>query len=208
LFLELTEGRYLIGRGPECEVRIDHDGVSRRHALLVAERGALFVEDLYSSNGTTLDGKEVGEATPFFRGQVLTIGQDSVRVEFADERSDVVGAARFKRGAEYAKVDLFHSNYEFKSEIARGGMGTVLEAEDLNTGRRVAMKKMLQGSEATAEGQFRFQQEARVMGWLEHANIVPMHEVGVNENGVPFYTMKRVRGVTLQTLLRGIRDGD
>ena len=209
LFLELAEGRYLVGRGSECEVQIDHDGVSRRHALLVIEHGAVAVEDLYSSNGTRIDGMTVEEVTPFFRGQVLSLGHDAVRLEFGDEPSEVIGAARFKQsGTNGHPADLFHSNYIFKSEIARGGMGTVLEAEDANTGRTVAIKKMLQGSAASAEAQFRFQQEARVMGCLEHANIVPMHELGVNENGVPFYTMKRVRGETLQTLLRGIRDGD
>jgi serine/threonine protein kinase len=209
LFLELSDGRYLFGRGPECEVRIDHDGMSRRHALLVIEDGRVWVEDLFSSNGTSIDGESVGEAKPFSPGQELSLGQGSVRVEFAEGSREAGGCGRFK-GADIgiSTPDLFYSNYLFKSEIARGGMGTVLEAEDLNTGRTVAIKKMLQGSAASAEGQFRFQQEARVMGWLEHANVVPMHELGVNEKGVSYYTMKRVRGVTLQALLRGIRDGD
>ncbi|MBL6765095.1 MAG: FHA domain-containing protein, partial [Verrucomicrobiae bacterium] len=60
LFLELSDGRYLIGRGPECEVCIDHDGISRRHALLVIEDERVWVEDLFSSNGTSIDGESVG----------------------------------------------------------------------------------------------------------------------------------------------------
>lgn len=208
LFLELAAGRYLIGRGTECEVQVDHDDVSRRHALLVVDGEGAWVEDLGSSNGTFVDGVAAADRTGFALGQVLVLGQDAIRVEFADDPREASGVGRFKTQAgESVPADLFFSNYVFKSEIARGGMGTVLEAEDVNTGRTVAIKKMLLGTAATAEGQFRFQQEARVMGWLEHANIVPMHELGVNENGVPYYTMKRVRGVTLQAVLRGIRDG-
>ena len=43
--------------------------------------------------------------------------------------------------------------------------------------------------------------EAQVTGQLEHPGIVPVHELGVNEQGQPFYTMKFVRGRTLQKVV-------
>lgn len=208
LFLELGLGSFLIGRGDECEVLIDHDDISRKHALLTIRDQGLFVEDLGSVNGTYVDDHLADSATRFDEGQTITLGADAIRIEIADAKDETIGVGRFRNRDDQAALDLSRSNYLFKKEIASGGMGTVLEAEDLNTGRQVAIKKMLQGSAASAEGQFRFQQEARIMGYLEHANIVPMHELGVNEMGVPYYTMKRVRGVTLQQVLSGIKAGD
>ena len=208
LFLELGHGSFLIGRGDDCEVLIDHDDISRRHALLSIGADGLYVEDLGSVNGTYVDDRLADSETRFGEGQTITLGADAIRIEIADAQDETVSVGRFRNRNDKTELDLSRSNYLFKKEIASGGMGTVLEAEDLNTGRQVAIKKMLQGSAASAEGQFRFQQEARIMGYLEHANIVPMHELGVNEKGIPYYTMKRVRGVTLQEVLSGIKAGD
>ena len=208
LFLELGEGSFLIGRGDDCEVLIDHTDISRKHALLSVSPEGVFVEDLGSSNGTFVDAQPATSQTVFRPGDTLVLGADVIRIEFADPDDESAGVGQFRSRVGGFDMDLSQSNYLFKKEIARGGMGTVLEAEDLNTGRTVAIKKMLQGSAATAEGQFRFQQEARIMGFLEHANIVPMHELGVNEKGIPYYTMKRVRGLTLQQVISGIKAGD
>ena len=208
MFLELSEGNFLIGRGEDCEVLINHNDISRKHALLSVREDGLFVEDLGSSNGTFVDGERADASTSFIDGQTIILGDGAIKIEFADSQEELQGVGNFRSRMGGFDLDLGKSNYLFKKEIARGGMGTVLEAEDLNTGRIVAVKKMLQGSAATAEGQFRFQQEARVMGFLEHANIVPMHELGVNEKGIPYYTMKRVRGVTLQQVLSAIKNGD
>ncbi len=208
LFLELGVGDFLIGRGDDCEVLIDHRDISRKHALLRVRREGVFVEDLGSVNGTYVDAHLADTATQFVEGQTVTLGADAIRIEIADDLQETVGVGNFRNRNDQTDLDLARSNYLFRKEIASGGMGTVLEAEDLNTGRQVAIKKMLQGSAATAEGQFRFQQEARIMGFLEHANIVPMHELGVNEKGIPYYTMKRVKGDTLQQVLSGIKAGD
>jgi len=189
LFLELGHGSFLIGRGDDCEVLIDHDDISRRHALLSIGADGLYVEDLGSVNGTYVDDRLADSETRFGEGQTITLGADAIRIEIADAQDETVSVGRFRNRNDKTELDLSRSNYLFKKEIASGGMGTVLEAEDLNTGRQVAIKKMLQGSAASAEGQFRFQQEARIMGYLEHANIVPMHELGVNEKGIPYYTL-------------------
>ncbi|MBI5802857.1 MAG: protein kinase, partial [Verrucomicrobia bacterium] len=49
---------------------------------------------------------------------------------------------------------------------------------------------------------------ARVLAMLEHPNIVPIHALGRNAEGRPFYTMKRVRGQTLQAVINQLRRGD
>ena len=47
----------------------------------------------------------------------------------------------------------------------------------------------------------RFRVEAQVTGQLEHPGIVPVHELGTNEQGLPFYVMKFVQGRTLQKVI-------
>ncbi len=53
----------------------------------------------------------------------------------------------------------------------------------------------------------RFIAEAQITGQLEHPNIVPVHELGVDENEQPFYTMKFVRGITLRKVLELLATG-
>jgi len=99
------------------------------------------------------------------------------------------------------------SSYRPGREIARGGMGAVLDARDNKLGRSVAMKVMLRRN-ASEEEQQRFLQEARVLGQLAHPNIVPVHDVGTDEQGRLFYTMKLVQGVTLHEVIGKLKAGD
>ena len=97
--------------------------------------------------------------------------------------------------------------YQVRREIARGGMGAVLESRDSKLGRSVAMKVLLR-RDASKDDERRLLQEARVLGQLAHPNIVPIHDTGMDETGRPFYTMKLVQGVTLNEILARLRAGD
>ncbi|MBL8625379.1 MAG: protein kinase [Myxococcales bacterium] len=84
--------------------------------------------------------------------------------------------------------------YEVLSEHARGGLGRILRARDLRTGRLVAIKEMLDG---TPDAATRFEREALVTANLQHPAIVPVYEVGRWPEGEPFYAMKLVDGRSL-----------
>ncbi len=81
---------------------------------------------------------------------------------------------------------------------ARGGMGEVWRCQDSNIGREVALKRLV-GDHASAKE--RFLCEAQIAGQLEHPSIVPVHDLGVDDNGRPFYVMKFVRGRTLKAAI-------
>ncbi len=100
------------------------------------------------------------------------------------------------------------SAYTPGREIARGGMGAILSATDQSLDREVAMKVMLAGAEQDRVSRQRFMREALVLARLEHPNIVPIHEMGRNAEGQLFYTMKLVKGRTLQAILTAIKKGD
>src|ERR1700675_3172526 len=52
----------VIGRAVECQVQSQDPRVSRRHARVLADAGAWFIEDLGSSNGVFVDGTKVTRA--------------------------------------------------------------------------------------------------------------------------------------------------
>lgn len=91
--------------------------------------------------------------------------------------------------------------------IAHGGMGDVYRAIQPTLEREVAMKVMRLHSE-TPEMAARFRREALALARLQHPNIVPIHTLGTDEDGVPFYTMKLVKGRTLQAVLDDLGKGD
>ena len=90
-------------------------------------------------------------------------------------------------------------NYLLKQFFAKGGMGEVWLAEDPVIGRSVALKRML-GHRAAQ--QVRFRVEAQITGQLEHPGIVPVHELGTNAEGEPYYVMKFVQGRTLHKVVQ------
>ncbi len=88
--------------------------------------------------------------------------------------------------------------------LGQGGMGEVWSCRDGHLGRELAFKR---ATSPDASAQARFVREARVQGQLEHPGIVPVHELGLRD-GRLFFTMKRVRGVTLGEVLRRLGEGD
>ncbi|MBI3097884.1 MAG: SUMF1/EgtB/PvdO family nonheme iron enzyme [Planctomycetes bacterium] len=100
--------------------------------------------------------------------------------------------------------------YRLVSEIARGGLGRVMEAVDLDLKREVAVKLVLDSAApALAE---RFVREAELTARLEHPSIVPVYDFGEmtdpSGRSTLFLCMKRVRGRDLGNLLRSISEGD
>ena len=95
----------------------------------------------------------------------------------------------------------FAKRYEARDLLGMGGMGEVHLQRDVRIGRDVAMKRIRTDREARSDVQTRFFREARVQGQLEHPSIVPVYDVGVGPNGALYFTMKRVRGVTLAAVI-------
>jgi serine/threonine-protein kinase len=91
--------------------------------------------------------------------------------------------------------------------IAAGGMGSIEQATDRALVRRVA-RKVLHGHLRDGEGLVRmFLREARVNGVLDHPNVVPVYDVGEDDKGQLYFTMKLVEGMALKDLIRALPDG-
>lgn len=96
--------------------------------------------------------------------------------------------------------------YAVTREIARGGMGVVYEGWDERLGRPVAIKRI--EGRLGAEQRQRFEREARLTAGLEHPHIVPVHDLGEDDEGRPFLVMKLVRGRALSEVLEALMEGD
>ena len=92
--------------------------------------------------------------------------------------------------------------YQLFGEIARGGMGAVLKGRDVDLGRDLAVKVLLESHRDKPELVRRFVEEAQIGGQLQHPGIVPVYELGAFSDRRPFFTMKLVKGRTLADLLR------
>jgi serine/threonine protein kinase/Flp pilus assembly protein TadD len=93
------------------------------------------------------------------------------------------------------KPQLRSNRYVIQQFHARGGIGEIWLAQDAEIGRQVALKRLRQKRE---EQQDRFLVEAQITGQLEHPGIVPVHDLGVDEEGRPFYVMSFIHGRTLK----------
>ena len=101
-----------------------------------------------------------------------------------------------------AKLDrLRGETLEIHHPLGEGGMGIVLSATQLRLGREVAVKT-LRPEAITDRAVTELVREAWVTGSLEHPNIIPVHDIELDANGVPQIVLKRVEGDDWSTLLR------
>jgi len=85
--------------------------------------------------------------------------------------------------------------------LGEGGMGVVHLATQATLGRHVAVKTLKPGV-TSPEAALRILRETWVTGTLEHPNVVPVHDVGVDAEGAPVIVMKRIEGLAWADLMR------
>ncbi|MCB9765819.1 MAG: protein kinase [Alphaproteobacteria bacterium] len=96
------------------------------------------------------------------------------------------------------------ARHEDRGLLGRGGVGEVRLVFDTRLRREVA-KKLLATTTPTPEARARFLAEAQVTGQLDHPNIIPIYDAGFDDRGHAWFTMKRVRGRSLEEHLAEAR---
>ena len=135
----------------------------------------------------------------------------SVSLRLLDEGRRRVGGIAPSQLVEQLAARLgFGERYRLDGTVGRGGMGAVRLAWDHNLRRHLAMK-VVQASPASSADQVllaRFLEEALVTGQLDHPGIVPVHELGVDDQGCVYFTMKLVKGKSLARILELVAAGE
>ncbi|MCR9246932.1 MAG: protein kinase [bacterium] len=100
-------------------------------------------------------------------------------------------------------VGLEFDGFRILSELGRGGMGVVYEAQQATPKRRVAIKTLPLGR-GDADSQRRLEREAATLARLSHPGIAQVHGCGHTAalGGVPYLVMERVDGVHLDAFCR------
>lgn len=121
-------------------------------------------------------------------------GQNSLPDETMDTLMKTVGNNSTIR----QDIHISSSNYQLLSKIAQGGMGIVFQGLQTNLQRNVAVKQSI-STDKNLEG--KFIAESVMTAYLDHPNIVPIHDLGRNEDGHVFMAMKLVGGVEWKEIL-------
>jgi pSer/pThr/pTyr-binding forkhead associated (FHA) protein len=81
LSAKLADGVIMIGRGTDCQLILDDDYVSTRHARVVGSTNGIYVEDLGSTNGTYVNGQRITAPTTITLADTVRIGKTMLRLE-------------------------------------------------------------------------------------------------------------------------------
>jgi DNA-binding winged helix-turn-helix (wHTH) protein len=89
----LPDGDYLIGRGDECQIVIDAETVSRCHARISVRGSAACIEDLGSTNGTSVNGERITAATSVLQRAEIALGTAKMQLRKRDPAMETVRVA-------------------------------------------------------------------------------------------------------------------
>jgi len=98
--------------------------------------------------------------------------------------------------------------YKHFDRIDSGGMKDIIKVRDADTARDLAMAILAEDTAEQESYMARFVYEARITANLEHPNIVPIHDMGVDEGGHPYFTMKLIEGENLASVLMSLATGE
>jgi serine/threonine protein kinase len=105
--------------------------------------------------------------------------------------------------ADLAVRVALEDDFRLEGFLGQGGMSVVFLAREVNLNRLVALKVLPKRSAQEGSGSERFEQEAMIAASLDHPNIIPIHRFGRTPRCL-WYTMKYIRGRSLEELLRDL----
>lgn len=103
-------------------------------------------------------------------------------------------------------LDHSEARYDAPTLIAEGGEKRVYKVYDQHLNRFVAMAKSAKAQ--TPNEQEQFLREGQLTANLNHPNIVPIHNMGLDSEGVPFFSMELVPGDSLKDIIKKLKAGD
>lgn len=186
--------RISIGSDEQNDVVLSGDDVAAQHATLLLDGSGLRVAG-GSEQGTWLEGRLVQGEQLLLPGEALQIGAHRLSVEVGD-RDTTHTRLRAMDDGEGTRF----GRYELLELLGRGGMAEVYLAADDDTGRVVALKRILPALREDSELRKMFADEGRIATQLDHPGLCRVFEVGSVE-GHAYLTMEICDGEDLRRIL-------
>src|SRR5262245_13238067 len=180
-------------RGPEGAGRSENAASSAAFAATIAP-----TSDAPTPPTKLPDGTKGASKPPHDSGLDATVAAPASTARSPHDSGNEPTMAAPVTGDMPPLPEVAASLYEIDKEIARGGMGKIVAAEDRRLGRPVALKSLLDPS---GDQTTRFQREALITARLQHPGIVPVYEAGRWPTGEPFFAMKLVSGRPLDKVI-------
>lgn len=203
--LPLPERVYLQGDSQHTTARLLHPLVLYQPEavevfFLNGSRKQRCADYLCYTSGRTLKGEDFGGDQRSLLGEVLgrpvdaDAFEDWARQAEADTPAapPVVDSSRYELG-----------DFQLVSRLGSGGMGTVYRAVQMPLGRQVALKCLMRVGDAKSEA--RFAREIRVLGKVDHPNLVKVFNSGVDGDRW-FYAMELVEGADLGRICKSLAE--
>ncbi len=134
------------------------------------------------------------------------LGDTVAAVEVAGERTDSQGVVQAARASSRSSALVAADRYRELGLLGEGGMGRVTRVRDVDLMRELAVKRLrpeLRGDHRLLR---QFLWEARVTAYLDHPNIVPLHDLALSGDDELFFTMKFVDGIALDDAIAQLRE--
>ena len=124
---------------------------------------------------------------------------------YVEEPADASGPSTLPPEAPTAN-GVHGLRFAHRGTLGAGGMGEVLRVYDPVLKREVALKIGHARLVVDPGLRQRFLEEAQVQAQLQHPNLVPVHELGVLEDGRPWFTMDLIRGAALSSVVQRVHE--
>jgi serine/threonine protein kinase len=197
----LQRGRYIIGSERKNEIVVDEASISAQHArLTVVSEEEVFIEDFASANGTFVDGQAAEGMTRIPLGVEVRLGSTTLSFQRAGIPVEAL---------QYLPPDFLRARrYNLGDTVVEGQTSTIFSAEDTTLNRPVAMKVLLSTSQQNTASLLRFVREAQITAQLQHPGVLPIYELGLDEQSQLFYTTRFIEGESLTDLLDHLAAGN
>ena len=159
--------------------------------------------DLRAAMGVGESGTD-GQLKRVWDAAIGSSGRDSkqsLRFERAEASDSVFRRVAVRQIAD-ANASTEGADYQIQDKLGEGGMGMVYSALQTAVNRVVAIKTIKAEKFEDAASRKQFFYEAEVTADLDHPNIPAIYELGRTVDGTLFYSMKLIRGIEWQKLLR------
>ncbi len=101
----------------------------------------------------------------------------------------------------HSEIVSLDFRYDIEDVVSQGGEKDIFRAKDVQTNRYIALAKLRKNCVKSRSKREEFLREARLTAALQHPNIMPVYDLGFDENHEPFFTMRLMKGTSLDDLI-------